>query len=62
MLIDKVSIVEKSIKKYPKVRGVYFLINKKNEIVYVGMSDNCYERIDVHRSNVSKHFNRFFII
>lgn len=44
--------------KYP-VAGIYFLL-LNSEIIYVGKSINCYERIRVHRG--SKNFDDFKIL
>ena len=61
-LINKEEILKQATCKMPIVKGVYFLINKDQEIVYVGMSNDCYERISVHKSDRSKRFKTFTII
>lgn len=45
-----------------KVIGVYFLIDKNDEIVYVGSGVDVLARLQAHRKDNSKIFNRHFII
>lgn len=45
-----------------KVVGVYFLIDKNDEIVYVGSGMDVLTRIEAHKKDNSKIFNRHFII
>jgi hypothetical protein len=62
ILLSKEGILMRSIKDNPIIRGVYFLINKKEDIVYVGQSSDCYSRLKVHKSNSGKRFVKFTII
>ena len=41
---------------------MYFLINIHNDIVYVGQSEDCYTRINVHKHNNKKLFKRYKIV
>ena len=52
MLKSKQSILEASIDKCdPNIRGVYFLINNSDEIVYVGTAQNICNRVKSHKAN-----------
>ena len=61
-LFCKEGVLRSSISSYPIIKGVYFLINIDNEIVYIGQSNDCHSRVKVHRSNVGRDFLRFTII
>lgn len=61
-IITKEEIIKKSTHDLPILRGVYFLINKTENIVYIGKSENCYKRIKTHKSNNKKAFVRYFIL
>jgi len=50
------SISYKEIQKAPKKSGIYALLNN-NEIVYIGRSTNCYQRILEHCAENKKEFN-----
>ena len=64
MIIAKQKILERAkvFNTPPVIEGVYFLINKRNEIIYIGSSTDCYKRINTHRKNKRMRFDRQYII
>lgn len=48
--------------KRKQIAGIYFLINKNDEIVYVGSGMCVLSRIEMHKKDNAKKFNRHFII
>lgn len=43
-----------------ELRGIYFLVHK-GEVVYVGQSQNIYARIQAHKTENKKKFDRIFV-
>ena len=41
-------------KSVPKISGVYLLTTLQNDILYIGLSDNLYNRFQQHLDNVEK--------
>lgn len=63
MKVSKEHIIANSIlSKRERIIGVYFLINKEDEIVYIGSGENVLARIAAHKKDNRKIFNRHFII
>ncbi len=60
-MLKKEEIIKNSIKNLPIIKGVYFLINNTEQIVYIGKSKDCYNRIKTHKVNNGKLFTRYFI-
>ena len=59
----KKEIIESAIPYDPKaITGVYFLINRHNEIIYVGFSEDVMLRLKTHRYNYLTPYDRYFII
>lgn len=46
----------------PLVCGVYFLINRHSEVLYIGSSSDVYQRLNAHKRNKRLVFNRIYII
>jgi len=51
---DKVQFKLSSFKLVPKVTGCYVLTTFENEILYIGLSDNLYDRFQQHLANPEK--------
>mgnify|MGYP003396698001 FL=1 len=51
---DKVLFALASFKSVPKVFGCYVLTTFDNHILYIGLSDNLYERFNQHLDNPEK--------
>lgn len=56
-------IINNAVKvRKPAIPAVYFLINHYNKIVYIGSTEDVYQRIISHRQNLKLHFNQWFHI
>jgi len=47
--------------KIPNKPGIYFLYNKKGDLLYIGQTENISRRISCHRKRLSPYKIRFFI-
>ncbi len=62
MLSTKEEVLKHKIKNLPVIRGIYFLINDTDNIVYIGMSLDLYKRISVHKTCNQKHFRYYSLL
>lgn len=47
----------------PKLKGIYLIYNKKKKLIYIGQSENLFQRISIHRSKSKNYFYcKFFPI
>jgi len=49
-------IISLKTNRLPIIKGVYFLINDTDNIVYIGKSIDCYKRIKTHQTQNKKYF------
>lgn len=64
MEFSKQHIIENAVpSKRKQITGVYFLIDKNDEIVYIGSAESVLARLDAHKKKIgAKMFIKHFII
>lgn len=60
-LLNIDEILNRKTFRLPIIKGIYFLINKTDNIVYIGKSKDCYSRIKTHQNNNRKVFKNYSI-
>lgn len=55
-------IINLKTNRVPIIKGVYFLINDTENIIYIGKSVDCYRRVKTHQNQNRKHFTFYTII